>query len=275
MLKVITNPATGKQFKMGRTRPFKTPATQVTFRDLLKANVLPVVTVPKSTNYSTEAAKSLHNIYGNDVLGDCVIAGGYHVRGLSSFNSGQGVTFTNAQVIEDYSAIGGYNPNAPLVNGQNPTDNGCDENTALAYWQNTGFPDGLKLLNSVSVDATNISEVRLAMYLFENLFFGVELPDAWVNPMPSGGGFTWTKEGPPDPSNGHCFVGCDLVPNGIKLSTWGFCGWLENNAIEYYAAPAQNGQLFTLLTPDIISRVNEKSPAGYNITDLTNYLAQL
>jgi len=273
-MKTIFHPNTGKPFKLGRNRPTY-PHFKPSLKDMLKAHVLPDVTVPSSTHYSGNAVASLHNIYGNDVLGDCCIAGGMHIRGVTSGNSGQLVTFSHSEVVEDYSAIGGYNPNAPLVNGENPTDNGCDENTALNYWERTGFPDGVKLINSVVVDATNITEVRLAMYLFENVYFGVELPDAWVNPMPSGGGFRWDKAGQPDPENGHAFAGCDLVPAGLKISTWGFCGYITNAAIEYYAAPAQNGQLFSLLSPDTISKVSEKSPAGYDITALTQYLAQL
>lgn len=274
-MKIITHPCSGQQFKMGRCRP-SAPHCRSSFKDLMAAKVLPDVTVPSTTHYSAKAPASLHNIYKNDVLGDCVIAGGYHVRGITSANGGKSVLFSDDQVIQDYSAIGGYNPKAtPDQNGENPTDQGCDENVALKYWETTGFPDGVKLVNAIAIDATNIEEVRLALYLFENVYFGVELPDAWVNPMPAGPGWRWDKTGVPDQNNGHCFIGVDLVPDGVKIDSWGMCGYLTNAAISYYASPSQNGQLFTLLTPDIICNVTKKSPAGYDLTTLTTYLSQL
>jgi hypothetical protein len=272
-VKSVTNPVTGQQFKLGRKRP-TTPHGRPYMREMLREKVLPNIKAPTVTAYSPKAAASLHNIYGNDVLGDCVIAGGFHVRGIASFNSGKGVLFSQDDVIKDYGAIGGYDPSQTQPDGSNPTDQGCDENTALSYWQKTGFPDGVKLVGSIAVDPTNIEEVRLAMYLFENLYFGVELPDAWVNPMPASRNFVWRKEGAPDQNNGHCFIACDLSPDGVKIDTWGMTGWLTNDALAYYASADQGGQLFALLTPDIVSRVTQKSPAGFNIATLSAYLKQ-
>ena len=122
-MKILTHPVTGKQFKMGRIQP-NVPHGRCSLRKLMNANVLPNVVVPARTNYSPKAATSLHNIFLNDTLGDCVIAGAFHVRGVTSYDNGIDVNFTNAQVVQDYSAIGGYDPNAPLVNGQNLTDQG-------------------------------------------------------------------------------------------------------------------------------------------------------
>ena len=234
----------------------------------MAAGVLPSVTVPASTSYASAADASLANIYCNDTLGDCVIAGAAHVRGVTSGNSGKLVMFTPEQIVAQYSAIGGYNPAAPN------TDQGCDEQTALNYWETTGFPDGVKLVNAVAVDATNEVEVRLALYLFENLYFGVGLPDAWVNPFPSGPGFVWDVSGDSDPNNGHCFVAVDLLPSGVVIDTWGMLGTLTEPAIAAYAVPAAGGQLFALLSPDTVSAISGKSPAGYDTATLTQFLSE-
>lgn len=275
MLKTITHPVTGQSFKMGRKRP--TLTAKLTFKQIADAGVLPNVTVPQTTNYSGIAAKSLHDIYKNDVWGCCVVAGAFHVRGVTSFNStkGYGVVFSDAQVEHDYAAIGGFDPSKTQPDGSNPTDNGCDEITALNYWRTHGFPDGVKLLNYAAVDPTNVAEIKLAMYLFENLYFGVELPDAWVNPFPQNPGFVWDVAGDPVPENGHCFIGCDLHKKGIKIDTWGMTGEITFDAIAKYASDRNGGQLFTLLTPDIVNRLTQKSPAGYDITTLTKYLAKV
>ena len=148
-MKVLTHPVTGPQVKLGRKEP-TAPHGRVMMKELLDQKVLPQVTVPATTNYSTKAASSLHKIYKNDVWGCCVIAGGFHVRGVTSGNSGSVQLFTDAQVQQDYSAIGGFDPSQTQPDGSNPTDQGCDENTALTYREKTGFPDGVKLVNAIA-----------------------------------------------------------------------------------------------------------------------------
>ena len=70
-------------------------------------------------------------MYGNDTLVDCVIATMAHMLDMWSFvTTGKIIGFSTQQINSMYTAIGGYNPNAPLVNGVNPTDNGCDMLTA-------------------------------------------------------------------------------------------------------------------------------------------------
>jgi hypothetical protein len=276
MVKIITHPTTGQTICFGRNRP-KIPHHQcrTSFKDMIAAGVLPSVTVPEFTHYQDAASPSLSNIYKNDVWGCCVIAGGFHERGLTSFNAGNGVVFTDQQVSQDYSAIGGFDPNAPLVNGVNPTDNGCDEVTALDYWRATGFPDGVHIIKDIAIDPTDPEEFQLALYLFESLQFCMELPDGWVSPMPTSSGFIWDVAGAPDENNGHCVAGCDIVPGGIIIDSWAMTGTLTNAAIAYYASPAQNGSLFVGLTNDIVSKVRHKSPIGFNMHKLKHYISNL
>ena len=83
-------------------------------------------------------------------LGDCVIAGGYHVEAVWTGNAGQLFTATDAQIVADYGAIGGYVPGDPS------TDNGCDEQTAFNYWTKTGFANGTTLAGWLAVDAARL-----------------------------------------------------------------------------------------------------------------------
>ena len=50
----------------------------------------------------------LGNVFLNDQLGDCVIAGGYHTIGTITANAGNPFVASTSQVTADYSAIGGY-----------------------------------------------------------------------------------------------------------------------------------------------------------------------
>ncbi len=194
-MKILTQPETGNTFKMGRNRPVAR-GPRFALRNYLKQS-LPAP--PASVDYSAKAPLALQYVYGNNELGDCVIACMGHIAGVLAGNVGSELIVPHDEIISLYSAIGGYVPGDPL------TDQGCDEQTALNYWQRTGFRDGFippsahQIAAWIAVDGSNPVEVKTALWLFENLMFGVELPDAWVNPMPAHGGFHWNVEGEPDP----------------------------------------------------------------------------
>ncbi len=246
----------GRTVKMGRTRP---PAGKMHLR--LKS-YLKLPPTPPSVDYSPKAMPVLRNIYGNDQLGDCVIAGGYHIVGVETGNASRLFTATGLQIVKDYSAISGYDPNDPS------TDAGCNEEDALAYWQKHGFADNTKILGWLAVDATDQAEVQAAMFLFENLMFGVEMPDAWVNPFPSGDGFTWDIAGTPDPQNGHCFIGYGYDPHGVKIDSWGLFGTVTWPAVAQYASRGAGGQLFVMLTMDQLAKGASKAPNGVDWSTL-------
>jgi hypothetical protein len=259
-VKQVFIPHLNKHVKLGRKRPVaKCPRLH------LKNYLVPEIAAPPSScDYSSKAMTSLSNIYLNDTYGDCVIAGGYHVVGVETGNADGGSPFvaTNSQIIADYSAIGGFDPKNPEA-----TDNGCDEQTALNYWTQHGFANGTKLIGWMAVDATNEKEVMQAMYLFENLYFGIELPDAWVNPFPSGNNFTW-DDGPPDPNNGHCIMGVGYNAHGVQVDTWGLIGTLTWKAIAHLCSGNGGGELYVMLSPDQLAKGQAKAPNGVAWSDL-------
>jgi hypothetical protein len=257
-LKEVFAPHLGRHVKLGRKRPVA-PCPRMRLRDYLRA-ALP--TPPGSADYTAQAASVLANIYGNDSLGDCVIAGGYHVVGVETGNAGDLFTASQDQIIADYGAIGGYNPADPS------TDQGCDEQTALNYWVSKGFANGTKLVGWLAVDATNEQELQTALWLFENLYFGIELPDAWVNPMPSAPGFTWDVAGAADHNNGHCIMGAGYDTTGVTVCTWGMLGKLTYAAIKAYCVAASGGELYVMLSPDQLAKGQSKAPNGVAWLDL-------
>lgn len=258
MLKTIFAPHINATVKMGRKRAVSN-GPRLQLKNYLR-QALPVA--PATCDYSPAAGRVLANIYGNDTLGDCVIAGGYHIVGVETGNAGKLFSATNAQIIADYSAIGGYVP------GDESTDQGCNEETALNYWQTHGFADGTKILGWLAVDATNKAEVMAAMYLFENLVFGIELPDAWISPFPSSSGFTWDVAGQADPNNGHCVVGVGYTTAGVKIDSWGLFGTLTWAAIAEYCIATNGGELYVMLTSDQLTKGQTKAPNGVAWTDI-------
>ena len=258
-VKSVFAPHLNTTVKLGRKRPVaKCP--RLSLKNYLKT-ALPI-TPPPGVNYSAKAATALSNIYLNDQLGDCVIAGGYHVIGVETGNAtGTPFVATTAQITKDYSAIGGYVPGDPS------TDNGCDEQTALNYWTHTGFADGSKLVGWMAVDATNMQECMAAMYLFENLYFGIELPDTWINPFPSASGFVWDV-GTPDPNNGHCVMGMGYNGQGVQIDSWGLLGTITWAAIAQLCAGNGGGELYVMLSADQLAKGQAKAPNGLAWTQL-------
>jgi hypothetical protein len=249
--------------KLGRNRP-AIGRKKLHFRRY--ATSLP--TPPASADYSTAAAPVLSLVYLNDQLGDCVIAGAYHVTGVETGNAGDLFTASDSQIVADYSAIGGYIP------GDESTDNGCDESTALDYWTKTGFQNGTKLLGWLAVDATNQTLVMQALDLFENLFLGLELPTSYVTPFPSASGFVWDID-QPNPSNGHCVVAVGYTEQGLTISTWGMLGTLTWAALAALCVESAGGQLSVMLSPDQVAKGIVKAPNGFAWSDLEADFAAL
>ena len=102
----------------------------------------------------------------------------------------------------------------------------------------------------------------------ENVYFGVELPDEWISPMPSSSGFVWDLAGAPDQNNGHCFVGVGYTAQGVQIDTWGMIGTITWAAIAKYATTAGEGELYTVLGPDGIAKATKKAPNGFDWSQL-------
>lgn len=249
----------GRTLRFGRKRPVST-GPRFRLRNYLMASM---AAPPETCDYRAPAVSALSRVYLNDTLANCVIAMVGHEAGIFTSGAGSPFIFSDAQLISLYSAIGGYVPGDPS------TDNGCDEVTALNYWQNNGAPAGShKIAGWLSVDPANKAEYRTALWLFENLAFGVELPDAWISPFPSAPGFTWDVAGTPDPSNGHAFCASAYGDGCVLIDTWGMAGRLTDAAIQYYCAASQGGALYTVLSADAINKARQKAPNGIDWSQL-------
>lgn len=252
----------GHSFRLGRNRPVARCPRLSLGNYLMRGVPAP----PDSADYSKQAAMALSQMYLNNQLGDCVIAGMAHVVGVFTGNSGSGaVIYDNEEIISLYGAIGGYVP------GQPNTDHGCDEQTALNYWQHHGAPTPQgkhEIAGWISVNGADPTEYRTALWLFENLYFGLELPNAWINPFPSAPGFVWNVAGPPVRTNGHCVVGVGYTPKGVTICTWGMLGLMTDAAVAKYASTPGSGELYTVVSHDALENATQKAPNGFDWSQL-------
>ena len=81
-------------------------------------------------------------LLGNDGAGDCVIADMYHQLMIDAYATKRPMPLITPQrVLQTYSQMTGYDPNAVDSSGNNPTDQGTDMATAAGYWRKTGVLD--------------------------------------------------------------------------------------------------------------------------------------
>jgi hypothetical protein len=239
--------------KFGRRIP-KVPARGFKFSSYLNKAGLPAA--PTSSDYTAKAIPVLRDILGNDQYGDCVLACGGHLVGVETGNAtGTPFAVTTTEVLAQYTAIAGFNPANPN------TDTGVNIIDALNYWTTKGFVNGTKSLGHLQVDATNKAELQAAMWLFENLIFGIALPDTWTKTMPSKDGFVWGT-GTPDPNQGHCVLGVGHNTTGIEIDTWGLFGTITYAAIAELCVHGAGGELWVVLTPDQLAKAATKAPNG-------------
>ena len=266
MLKTLASPS-GRTFRLGRKRPLALPPRMLRMASYLR-RTFPAP--PPTSDWTPKAMASVEEVYLNDVESDCVIACGAHWEGLWTGNAtGTPIIYNNSQINQQYSAIGGYVPGDPS------TDNGCDEVSALQYWQHYGFAGGTPIATFMLVNSSDPVEVRIAINEFGGVMYGAELAQAWAQNMPDKTGFTWNVAGAPDPSLGHCFLGGGFKPGFVKIIEWGLWGWISDAATAEYASSDQGGGLYTAVTEDWIIKASKESPSGFAFADLMSDLHNL
>src|SRR5579859_3941974 len=116
---------------------------------------------------------------GNDVAGDCVVAGALHMIENWSAHTGTPKTFTTEQAIEIYSTLSGYDPST----GAN--DNGLVMTDFLEYWRTTGL-FGEKILGWMAFDHSNPIHFDNVDYLFGGVFAGQQMPRSAMDQFNAG-----------------------------------------------------------------------------------------
>ncbi len=212
----------------------------------------------------------------NDKLGDCVIAAEAHKDMLDNAEGGNTITFSDQDIINCYSAACGYDPNAtPNSDGSNPTDNGCDVQTVLAYHQNTGFTDSNGKVHKIDaflqLDQTNIEEMYQAIYFLATVTLGIQVPQSAEDQFNAGQPWTVVPNSPM--LGGHGIMGVQAVgvlPNGnLVIVTWGKLQEMEIDFFNKYVDEA-----YASLSEDMLSSQGE-SLEGFDLAQLKQDLSEL
>lgn len=204
-------------------------------------------------------------MFGNDVLGDCTLAGVAHAIQVWSLNSGTEAAITDQQVVDAYSKWDGY------VVGDAATDQGGVELDVLNKWREQGFA-GHALTAFADVSVGNHAEARQAIALFGGIYIGVSLPLSAQNQV----GKAWDvspwydfddKSYAVGSWGGHCVFVTGYDADGLTCVTWGALQRMTWSFWNRYVDEAH-----ALLSPDFLG-ANGLDPAGFNMTQLTADLA--
>ena len=208
-------------------------------------------------------------MYLNDELGDCVIAAAGHMIEQWTAYADTEVRLTDADILKGYEQVGGYVPGDPN------TDNGCDMLSALKHWRKQGF-GGHKIAGFVSVNPLNQKEVEQAVYLFGNVYTGLQLPLSAQSPTHTGaeGKPCWSVspvgtfgDGSPGSWGGHCvpILGYSNDPAGYPgtmVVTWGALYDMTWKFIRDYV-----DEMWAVLSPDWIAKCGD-APNGFDAAQL-------
>jgi hypothetical protein len=244
-------------FKLGKLPPKRLMSTPSLGDFLPKATSWPAV---PPQGWEAAVPKDQLDILGNDVWGDCAEAGLLHLLQAQSYNAGRPLIPTTTDASRLYSAVTGFDPNAPLVNGVNPTDQGSALIDVLTYAQKTGVTIGNtihKIVGFASLDITSMAQIRYATYLFGGRYIGINCPAKCQQDLTN-----WNF-GPGLPiDGGHCIVQVGEGGAGGQTSTWGMTIPTSN---EFYLS--YQDESYIIVTQDWLN-AQGKTPTGLDLNGL-------
>lgn len=254
-MRIHTLPDGRKIHVGGRKRP-ATRKKRYLSRYLGAGITLPTAPDFDHTVYAGATVPGLLDILGNDRLGDCTACGALHLTEAINAAAGAPIpAFVQSDAVGFYELSTGYNPADPS------SDQGGDEVAVLTAWARQGLDGkgGHAIEGFFDVHPGSVPALRSIAWMFGGLYFGVELPDAYLQ-IP-GSGYVWGT-GTPNPANGHCFVGLGATASGILVDSWGLLGTITYEAIAELCTEANGGALYALLTQENMDRANSLCPAG-------------
>ena len=200
-------------YRFGK-RPARPQSVRLRLQTYLRARLLP--TPPEEFGYEGELPPDC-GVLANDQFGDCVFAGADHETMLwTALADAEIPVFTPATALADYSAVTGFDPNDPA------SDQGTDMQVAASYRRKTGIIDaaGARHLVGayVALEAGNLDQHRLAVWLFGAVGLGITISDRQVDQFKAG--LPW--DGPLGAGQGGHYVPLVGFRGGYLLVvTWG------------------------------------------------------
>lgn len=204
------------ELKFGRSRGSAQDTRDLKFASYVTAPEIPTSWSKPNFGYGTYFKD--WGMYGNDQVGDCVVASRAHLTRLfTAVGAPATAKFTTDSVISEYSAVTGYVP------GDESTDNGTDMRTMCRYQKNTGLADadGNRHKIGAYVSVNGILEALQSVYVLGGVCIGFWVPESAMEQFDRGE--IWDDVGDTNILGGHevCGVGTMDWTQKITVVTWG------------------------------------------------------
>jgi len=238
---------------------------------LSKAN-LPIPVAPISTNWRDKVA--VWPMLGNDICGNCVIAGCLHYYQSITANASVEVVPDVGDAVADYSLVGevtqgvGYDP----VTHSN--DNGLVIDYALTYWMKTGLAitasgSNTELAGMARISILDRDMIKHGISEFCGILAGVNLPIEAQTEVNSGK--PWENlAGTPGSWGGHCIYIVDYDADWLYAITWGKIQRISWDWFDKYAEEA-----VALLSADWIDSHTGLSPSHMTLASLDEQIVEM
>lgn len=247
--------------KFGK-KPARPEAVKFKFANYANSAALPKP--PKTFGHEVIAGGD-YGMLGNDQFGCCVFAGAAHESMLwtRSSKTCPDANFTRENVLSDYSAVTGFDPNKP------DTDQGTDMKEAASYRRKTGIVgsggERHKIAAYIAVDPSNLTQTYQALYLFGSLGIGIQCPSNIIE--------QFDKKKPWSVTKGTTIEGGHYIPlvakrNTLLCVTWGRLQGMTTGFFGKY-----NDESLAYLSEEMMD--NRKSPEGFDYDALLRDLNSL
>lgn len=246
-----------QELKLGKTdaRP---EAVKFKLRNFVDLSTLPKP--PKRFGHEDLIEKKSWGMLGNDKFGSCVFSGAAHETMMWTLECGKSTKFDDKSVLSDYSAVTGFDPSNPN------TDNGTDMKNAAAYRRDTGIVDAAGIRHKVaaylSIEAGNLTEHYIAMYLFGAVGIGIQFPNSAMEQFNKNK--TWTV------IKNSRIVGGHYIPLVAKRRSLQCVTWGQTQAMSIGFFNKYNDESIVFLSEEAL--VSRKSPEGFDYDGLVKSL---
>jgi len=249
------------RFKLG-----KKPARHGAVRFKLASYTVAAALPPLPPTFGHEAIIAPHDwgVLANDRYGDCVWAGAAHETMLLAREAGNVLAFTDADVLGDYAAVSGFDPEKP------ETDQGTDLQQAADYRRKTGILDAKgsrhRIAAYLALEPGNLGHLYQAAYLFGAAGIGLQLPASAI--AQNENGQVWDVVAGSPIAGGHYVPLVGRQADGLHVVTWGAIQVMTEAFLAKYSDEA-----VAYVSRECL--VNQKSPEGFAYADLISDLQAL
>ena len=196
-----------KMVKFGK-EPAKRDSRNLLFAKVLRA----VPKLPAEYDFDLHHKGIPMPMFGNDLHGDCVIAGRAHqTLRFEDAEQNRVLQITDSDVLKEWH----------LENGG--TENGLVVLDSLKLWRSKGWiaaKKRYKIKAFAEINHKNHTEVKTTIFMDIGAGFGFSLPDSAVNQFHAGKPWTVTADSP-NPENGHYVFMPGYNATGPVCLTWG------------------------------------------------------